>query len=663
MLKVFARSAFAAFLCITAIVTAGCSGVSGAQTASASHNSTNLVISPASASVALGGTLQFNATSSGITSSAVIWSVDGVRNGSASDGTISDAGLYTAPKSIPNNQVVVTATSAVDIAESASVPVTLKSGTQSNVAVTISPSSATVNTGTTQQFTATVSGTSNTAVTWSVNNVQNGNSTYGSISSSGLYIAPSSLPAGPIVISAKSTADSAVSASAAVTLKATSQPNVTVTITPANATVSAGSTQQFTATVSGTTETGVVWLVDNVQNGNNSDGTISASGLYTAPNCASLPSVTVTAQSTYDSQASTTVTLSLSGSNSNATDRYIAANGNDSNDGSGCHPWATIQHADSAAQPGWTIHVAPGTYNVGSGLITRASGTSSSRIAYVGEGYDKSTFTWPVHLVGTGTAVWNTAGAYEDIQGFDMTSTNPSATWGIHGQAVYDRYIDNYIHNIYSDSPGAAVMIGGGADHQEVIGNVIAHIGHTMGGSTDNQGIYVQENYTNVINNILYDCHKVCIQIWSGAAGGKPQHDTVSGNTEFASYRGFDIGAASPSFADYDIVTDNIFYDNQDLGMYTTSGAQAYVGTHNTIAFNDSSLNATGDYYNLTYTNPISGDPLFVNYQPDGSGNYTLRSNSPCIGTGTTAGAPAVDFLNQVRPASSEDCGAYQYQP
>lgn len=244
-----------------------------------------------------------------------------------------------------------------------------------------------------------------------------------------------------------------------------------------------------------------------------------------------------------------------------------------------------------------------------------------------------------------------------------MTSSDPGASWGIHGQAIYDRYIDNYIHDIYSDSPGAAVMIGGGADHQEVIGNVIAHIGHTMGGSTDNQGIYVQENYTNVINNILYDCHKVCIQIWSGAASGKPQHNVVSGNTEFSSYRGFDIGAAGPGFADYNLVTNNIFYSNQDLGMYTTSGAQAYVGTHNTIEFNNSSANPTGDYYNLSYTNPIDGDPLFVNYLSNGGGDYHLRSNSPCVDSGTATGAPPYDFLDFKRPTTSEDCGAYEYQP
>jgi hypothetical protein len=60
----------------------------------------------------------------------------------------------------------------------------------SNVSVTISPTSATVGFGTTKQFTATVSGTTNAAVKWSVNGTTGGSTQTGAISSSGLYTAP-----------------------------------------------------------------------------------------------------------------------------------------------------------------------------------------------------------------------------------------------------------------------------------------------------------------------------------------------------------------------------------------------------------------------------------------------------------------------------------------
>ena len=98
-------------------------------------------------------------------------------------------------------------------------------------------------------------------------------------------------------------------------------------------------------------------------------------------------------------------------------------------------------------------HIVVTAYNVGNYVSTNNSGTSSKHILYVGS-YDKSTWTWNTRVISTGTSVWNVGGQYVDVRGFDMTSSNPSATWGIHGQGAYSRYIDNYIHDIYSDSPG-----------------------------------------------------------------------------------------------------------------------------------------------------------------------------------------------------------------
>ena len=74
---------------------------------------------------------------------------------------------------------------------SASVKVTVQALT-----VNVSPASATVEEGHTQQFTATVQGTGDfsSAVNWSVNNVVGGDSTVGTISQAGLYAAPPTVP-------------------------------------------------------------------------------------------------------------------------------------------------------------------------------------------------------------------------------------------------------------------------------------------------------------------------------------------------------------------------------------------------------------------------------------------------------------------------------------
>src|SRR5205807_6353593 len=104
----------------------------------------------------------------------------------ATVGTISSAGLYTAPAAVQSTTTVtVTAVSQADATKSASVQVTITP--TAAVSVTISPTSATVAAGGTQQFSATVQNTSNTAVTWQVNGVTGGNATVGTISSAGLY--------------------------------------------------------------------------------------------------------------------------------------------------------------------------------------------------------------------------------------------------------------------------------------------------------------------------------------------------------------------------------------------------------------------------------------------------------------------------------------------
>src|SRR5205823_5709305 len=124
----------------------------------------------------------------------------------------------------------------------------------------------------TQQFAATVTGTSNTAVTWAVI------AGPGTINASGLYTAPASIPTGQTAtVRVTSVADTSKSDTATVNLT----PTIAVTVSPKTANLTAGLTQQFAASVTGTSNTSVTWAVIA------GPGTIDASGLYTAP--ASIP--------------------------------------------------------------------------------------------------------------------------------------------------------------------------------------------------------------------------------------------------------------------------------------------------------------------------------------------------------------------------------------
>ncbi|MGB8990354.1 MAG: Ig-like domain-containing protein, partial [Candidatus Sulfotelmatobacter sp.] len=178
-------------------------------------------ISPISATLPSGGVQQFTATVSGSRNEEVSWSATG--------GSVSSEGLYTAPPTA--GRFTVTATSQADTMKSASSTVTVTATPV--VAVSISPASASLLTGVTQQFTATITGTSNAAVTWST--------TGGTVSTDGLYTAPAAT--GTYTVTATSQADTTKSAFAAVTVTAT--PVVAVSVSPGSASLLTGGTREF----------------------------------------------------------------------------------------------------------------------------------------------------------------------------------------------------------------------------------------------------------------------------------------------------------------------------------------------------------------------------------------------------------------------------------
>lgn len=174
-------------------------------------SSVTVAVSPSSASVGLNATQTFSATVGGTANTMVTWS--------ATVGTISAAGVYTAPSTLPNPAVAtVKATSVADPLVSGTATITL---TQPVTSVTVTPATASVQTGTTRQFTASVINAANQTVTWTVNNVAGGNSTVGTISTAGLYTAPANIPnPAKVTVKATSVAVPAASATAAVTITA-----------------------------------------------------------------------------------------------------------------------------------------------------------------------------------------------------------------------------------------------------------------------------------------------------------------------------------------------------------------------------------------------------------------------------------------------------------
>jgi hypothetical protein len=200
-----------------------------------------------------------------------------------------------------------------------------------SVTVAVTSSSSSVLLGNMQQFTARVTGTSNTAVSWSVNGVSAGNSTVGTISNTGLYTAPQVLPnAANVTIRATSQANSSASADAVLTI--TSDIRVNVATNPSiMSSVFPGGTVQLLAPVmsAGNPDPNVSWVVNGLANGNSTVGTIAVTGpdtaLYTAPNIAPNPnSVNITAICSADSSKSGKISEAIQPCTLNGTIGYLA---------------------------------------------------------------------------------------------------------------------------------------------------------------------------------------------------------------------------------------------------------------------------------------------------------------------------------------------------
>jgi uncharacterized protein (TIGR03437 family) len=167
-------------------------------------NPSGITVTPATVTVAAGGSAQFSATGG---SGNYVWSL------SPQIGSIDQNGVYLAPTTVTNSgTVTVTATSAEDPTTFGTAKITLTA--TAGITVTISPTSATLSPGQAQQFSATVSNAATNTVIWSISPA-----TTGSIDQTGLYTSPANITVSTkVAVTATASADSSKTASATVTI-------------------------------------------------------------------------------------------------------------------------------------------------------------------------------------------------------------------------------------------------------------------------------------------------------------------------------------------------------------------------------------------------------------------------------------------------------------
>jgi Galactose oxidase, central domain len=156
------------------------------------------------------------------------------------------------------------------------------------VVVAISPSTANLNQGATQSFTASV------PVNWAV---QEG-ATGGSITNTGVYTAPNKT--GTFHVIATSQTDTSKSVTATVIVAA-----VAILLNQTAVTLDVGNQFTFVANVTGTVNTAVSWAIQEGTSG----GNITSSGVYTAPGTDGTFHVIATSQADTTQKAPATVTV------------------------------------------------------------------------------------------------------------------------------------------------------------------------------------------------------------------------------------------------------------------------------------------------------------------------------------------------------------------
>src|SRR5437764_13338825 len=326
--------------------------------------------------------------------------------------------------------------------------------------------------------------------------------------------------------------------------------SVSVTISPILATVAAGGTQQFSAVVQNTSNTAVTWQVNGVTGGNATVGTISSSGLYTAPGVVPNPAtVTVTAVSQADATKSAAAQVTITAVAGIAF--YVSTTGSDSNPGTLSSPWRTIQRAANSVQAGDIVYVRGGVFNESVNISVSGSATAGP-IAF-------QTFPGEQAIVdGTGL-VPSTSGtqglinianqSYISFQGFEIrnyqtssASAAPAGIW-ISGSGSYIQVLNNLIHNIVTTSETSGNAFGiavygtaapASLDRVTISGNQV--YGLKTGNS---ESVNVDGNVTNfaITNNIIHDNDNIGIDV-IGFEGVSPdpaydyaRNGTVSGNT------------------------------------------------------------------------------------------------------------------------------------
>jgi Right handed beta helix region len=317
---------------------------------------------------------------------------------------------------------------------------------------------------------------------------------------------------------------------------------------------------------------------------------------------------------------------------------FVSPNGNNSNTGrSPNSPLRTINEAFKRSTPGNTISVADGTYT-GDVEPSKAGSASGGYVTL------RAANKHGAKIVGELLITKQ----YIEIRDMEITGADVRFACDVTADNVTIR--GNKIHDIcrhaVDDDGGSAIEVySADGDYSEmhnivIDANVVYNIGRKPGADELTQGIYVSGKCTDgrITNNLVYGVCDFGIHAFH-----RPESWTVANNTVVGCGRGI---LTAKNFKVRNNISYNNLSDNYDV---RGSGNQL----SNNIAF------GTGGGSGITGVTRV--DPKLVKPVITGSGDFTLRPDSPARNAGTATGAPATDIIGTSRPQGpSYDMGAYE---
>lgn len=395
-------------------------------------------------------------------------------------------------------------------------------------------------------------------------------------------------------------------------------PEVRVSISPTYAVVQLGQTLQFTATVTGTGNTKVTWQVDNANGGNATTGTVSTSGLFTAPSALPTPATaSITAVSQADPTKSATAVVTLVTQPASGTAYYVATKGSDSNPGTFSRPWKTIQHATDWVHAGDTVYVRGGVYNK---LVSiKVSGSASAGFitfsSYPGEvaTVDGTKLRIPGGQWGLFTIE---SQSYIVINGFEIrnyrtnsTADTPIGIW-VFGAGSNVQIFNNHIHDIVTtartnprlcSSNAFGLTVDGSKAPASIFGLAIIgnEVDHLKTGCSESLSVDGNVDHFSITNNLVHDNDNIGIDaIGFEGVSPNPKYDQardgeIRGNTVYniTSFGNPDYGAQYAANGIYvdggtRIVIEQNLVHNVDIGIEVASEHPHHVASLITVRNN-----------------------------------------------------------------------------